>query len=212
MCEYKNRHKRKMQTPQQMHRKSQRPPRNTKQKMEPNNPPLPRIPNPPRTERGQFKIQRKHKRNDTYPESLQNRTIPQRLLQGVHHPPTTHNSPDNKSGKNSNVQRLTNLNLYRRVMHKQRQNNSPCRKRHMVRRKRSQKRKPKSTLPNPIKPDRGIICHLLSRRKYILYTTQYSNLTSWWRGERLLGLLLLLTIVGENKKCYSYTVESTWYI
>ena len=25
--------------------------------------------------------------------------------------------------------------------------------------------------------------NLLSRRKYILYTTQYSNLTNWWRGE-----------------------------
>ena len=53
---------------------------------------------------------------------------------------------------------------------------------------------------------------LLSRRKYILYTTQYSNLTSWWRGERLLRLLLLLTVVGENKKHYIITAKYRWYI
>ena len=54
---------------------------------------------------------------------------------------------------------------------------------------------------------------LLSRRK--VYSILYNStliLPSNRRGERLLRLLKLLTVVGENKKRYYYTVEYREYI
>ena len=54
--------------------------------------------------------------------------------------------------------------------------------------------------------------NLLSRRKVYSILTQYSNLTKQWRGERLLKLLLLLTVEGENKKHYIITAYMGRYI
>ena len=55
--------------------------------------------------------------------------------------------------------------------------------------------------------------NLLSRRKYILYTTQYSNLTSWWRGERLLRLFEVADCCGrEQEVLYYYSEIQVVYI
>ena len=54
---------------------------------------------------------------------------------------------------------------------------------------------------------------MLSRRK--VYSILYSStliLPGNRRGVRLLRLLLVLTVVGENKKRYYYTVEYMEYI
>ena len=54
---------------------------------------------------------------------------------------------------------------------------------------------------------------MLSRRK--VYSILYSStliLPGNRRGVRLLRLLLVLTVVGENKKRYVITAKYRWYI
>ena len=55
--------------------------------------------------------------------------------------------------------------------------------------------------------------NLLSRRKYILYTTQYSNLTNWWRGESAVEAVAVANYCGrEQEALYYYSEIQVVYI
>ena len=75
-------------------------------------------------------------------------------------------------------------------------------------------RNPKTRNITGRKGGRTTICNNCVEQAQSIFYTKHNTLIlpSNRRGRWLLRLLLLLTVVGENKKRYYYTVESTRYI